>query len=126
MRHPTEDRAFRLDPGVRPLRYQATLSVDLAGRSFRGEARVDVSLAAPARELVLHALGLELTGARVRAGGRALSAEPGPSAESQSQASRRPAFFPLRTVVRSRMARASTSPMPVSIRSARSTSASIW
>jgi puromycin-sensitive aminopeptidase len=39
MPHPTEDRNYRLPLHVRPLRYAAALSLDLAGHAFRGRGR---------------------------------------------------------------------------------------
>jgi puromycin-sensitive aminopeptidase len=74
MAHPTDDRAFRLPADVRPVRYQARLAVDLAARSFRGELRLDLRLARPATEVVLHGAGLTLERAEAVAGGRAQAA----------------------------------------------------
>ena len=72
MAHPTEDRNFRLSPDVRPTAYEAMLSIDLAARRFAGTIRIDLALAAPTAELVLHATGLDLARARVRTGGEEL------------------------------------------------------
>jgi puromycin-sensitive aminopeptidase len=74
MGHPTDDRAFRLSTDVRPVRYRARLAVDLAGRAFAGELRLELRLARPAAELVLHGVGLRVTRARVQSGGRTLDA----------------------------------------------------
>ncbi|WP_242393030.1 M1 family metallopeptidase [Anaeromyxobacter oryzisoli] len=72
MPHPTDDRTFRLPTSVRPTAYDASLSVDLDGRRFSGTIRIAVALAAPAEELVLHAAGLAVERASVRAAGRDL------------------------------------------------------
>jgi len=74
MTHPAADRAFRLGPEVRPVHYEAFLSVDLAGRAFRGELTIELQLARPADELVLHAAGLAISRAVLQVGGRALEA----------------------------------------------------
>jgi puromycin-sensitive aminopeptidase len=60
MPHPTEDKSFRLSPGIRPSSYVATVTVDLAARTFSGDMVIAIRLDAPAREIVLHALELEL------------------------------------------------------------------
>ena len=61
MAHPTDDRNFRLPASPRPARYQARLSLDLEARCFAGEAAIDLDLAEPADEIVLHAVGLEIS-----------------------------------------------------------------
>jgi len=75
MAHPTDDKNFRLPPDVRPSAYDARLSVDLEARRFSGTERIDLTLARPCDEIILHAAELELTGARVRAGGQERDAE---------------------------------------------------
>src|SRR5512137_2029523 len=67
--HPTDDAAFRLPPDVRPLSYDAALSVDVAGRRFEGTMRLGLRLERAAGEVVLHAAGLTLTRAVAEAGG---------------------------------------------------------
>ncbi len=94
MRHPTEDRAFRLDPGIRPLRYDARLSVDLAGRAFSGELTLALSLAREASELVLHAAGLRLTRCACEVGGRLLEGSATPVAASETVRLAFPAALP--------------------------------
>jgi puromycin-sensitive aminopeptidase len=74
MSHPTDDRAFRLPDDVRPTHVEATLRVDLAGRAFRGSGRLALALGRETRELVLHALELEISHAVLHAGGEALPA----------------------------------------------------
>ncbi len=70
MPHATDDKNFRLPPHIRPSAYEAKLSVDLEGRRFSGTERIDLILARPCDEIILHAAELEPTGARVRAGGQ--------------------------------------------------------
>ncbi|MGB8931224.1 MAG: M1 family metallopeptidase, partial [Anaeromyxobacteraceae bacterium] len=70
MTHPTDDSAFRLPEGIRPLRYDAHLEVDPEARTFKGELRLSLTLARPATEIVLHAIDLSIRHAAVRAGGR--------------------------------------------------------
>ncbi len=69
MAHPTADRNYRLPLHVRPTAYDAMLSVDLDGRRFAGTLRIELTLSEPAPEIVLHAAGLDVARARVRAGG---------------------------------------------------------
>jgi puromycin-sensitive aminopeptidase len=74
MSHPTSNRNFRLPTSVRPVRYDARLSIDLEARTFAGSEHVDLVLEAPTREIVLHAAGLEVSRSRATAaGGRALA-----------------------------------------------------
>jgi puromycin-sensitive aminopeptidase len=63
---PTEDRNYRLPPSPRPTRYAASLSLDLAGRSFTGRETISLELARPADEIVLHAAELTVTSAVLR------------------------------------------------------------
>ena len=67
--HPTSDAAFRLPLDVRPLGYDAALSVDIDGRRFSGELTLRLQLGRSADELVLHATGLEVTRAVAEGGG---------------------------------------------------------
>jgi alanyl aminopeptidase len=63
--------AERLPPlgdEARPLRYRLAFTVDPAAPRFRGAAEIDVHLAAPAKSVILHALGLRILSARVIAG----------------------------------------------------------
>jgi puromycin-sensitive aminopeptidase len=69
MAHPTEDPAFRLPEGTRPLHYGAELSVDPAAKAFAGKLRLSLSLSHPTTEIVLHAAGLDIHQASVHAGG---------------------------------------------------------
>ncbi|HET6922221.1 MAG TPA: M1 family aminopeptidase [Anaeromyxobacteraceae bacterium] len=74
MPHATEDRNFRLPLHVRPLRYAAMLSLDLAGRAFRGRETVELAVSRATDEIVLHGADLAVARAAVRAGGRSLVA----------------------------------------------------
>jgi len=67
--HPTDDRNFRLPPHVRPLLYAAELSIDLEGRRFEGRETISLRIDEPADEIILHAVGLEIASAQVRASG---------------------------------------------------------
>jgi puromycin-sensitive aminopeptidase len=69
MAHPTQSRNFRLDPSVRPVRYAATLSVDVEGRRFSGALQLDLALPRSSAELVLHAAGIAVGVARAAAAG---------------------------------------------------------
>ncbi|NVJ23491.1 MULTISPECIES: M1 family metallopeptidase [Myxococcus] len=68
MAHPTEDKNFRLPTAVRPSRYAATLTLDLDAKSFSGQQTVDVELAEPTREIILHAIALQLGDVTFRSG----------------------------------------------------------
>ena len=48
--HATSDAAFRLPLDVRPLGYDATLSVDLEGRRFSGTLSLSLQLGAAAEK----------------------------------------------------------------------------
>ncbi|WP_338863241.1 M1 family metallopeptidase [Myxococcus stipitatus] len=85
MAHPTEDKNFRLPTTVRPQRYAATLTLDLGAKSFTGQQTVDVELSAPTREIILHAIALELGEVTFRSGGtqlKASSIRPMPASET--------------------------------------------
>jgi puromycin-sensitive aminopeptidase len=69
MPHPTDDRSYRLPAGVRPRRYDAALEVDLDGKRFSGRIRVDLAIAEPADELVLHAAELTIPRATLHQAG---------------------------------------------------------
>jgi puromycin-sensitive aminopeptidase len=69
MAHPTDDRNYRLPGHVRPVAYNAALSVDLDAKAFSGTLRVALALERPADEIVLHAAGLHVSRALARAGG---------------------------------------------------------
>jgi alanyl aminopeptidase len=57
----------RLPPDVRPLHYALDLVVDPATPRFSGRARIKVKIAAPTRVVVLHARGLDIRRASLRA-----------------------------------------------------------
>lgn len=68
MAHPTDDKNFRLPTTLRPRRYTATVTLDLEGRAFTGEQRVELELSQPTTEIILHANALELGEVTFRAG----------------------------------------------------------
>ncbi len=63
---------FRLPATARPSRYEATLTVDLARKRFFGEGRIELALAQPTREIILHANGPALLSARLETKGATL------------------------------------------------------
>ncbi len=81
---PITDAAYRLPLEVRPLRYDALLSVDVEGRRFQGELTLSLRLDSPAAELVLHAIELEVTSAVAEAGGGRQPATVTPVAVSET------------------------------------------
>jgi puromycin-sensitive aminopeptidase len=54
------DRDFRLAKNVRPVRYDLHIDVDLEAWRFVGREVIDVTIEAPTRALVLHAVDLEI------------------------------------------------------------------
>ncbi len=81
---PISDAAFRLPLDVRPLRYDAVLSVDVEGRCFEGQLTLSLQLGRDAKELILHATGLELTRAVAESGGAEQAATVTPVAVSET------------------------------------------
>ncbi|MFP2927126.1 M1 family metallopeptidase [Pyxidicoccus sp. 3LG] len=69
MAHPTEDKNFRLPTSIRPRRYAATLTLDLEAKSFSGQQTLDLELAEPSKEIILHAIALQLGDVTLRVGG---------------------------------------------------------
>ncbi|MFP2912437.1 M1 family metallopeptidase, partial [Pyxidicoccus sp. 3LFB2] len=69
MAHPTEDKNFRLPTTIRPRRYVATVTLDLDARTFSGQQTIELELAEPATEIILHAIALQLGEVTFRAGG---------------------------------------------------------
>jgi len=60
--------AFRLPTDARPTRYALRFELDLDAWRFRGHERCELVVERPRRELVLHALDLEITGALAMSG----------------------------------------------------------
>ncbi len=56
---------FRLATDVRPSRYELRFDLDLEGWRSSGRARIELSIARPAREVTLHACDLDLSVARL-------------------------------------------------------------
>jgi puromycin-sensitive aminopeptidase len=69
MAHPTEDKNFRLPTSIRPRRYAATLTLDMDAKTFSGQQTIDLELAEPSKEIILHAIALQLGEVTFRAGG---------------------------------------------------------
>jgi len=72
MAHPTDDRKYRLPREVRPTAYDAALTIDLSAGRFTGQIQIDLDLAAPVEELVLHAAELRVERAALRSAGSEL------------------------------------------------------
>ncbi|WP_163999469.1 M1 family metallopeptidase [Pyxidicoccus caerfyrddinensis] len=69
MAHPTEDKNFRLPNTIRPRRHVATVTLDLDARAFSGQQTIELELAEPSKEIILHAIALQLGEVTFRAGG---------------------------------------------------------
>jgi puromycin-sensitive aminopeptidase len=69
---PPTDRNYRLPRSIRPVRYDAFLSLDLERGAFTGKIRISLSIEREAAWIALHAAGLEVTRATVLVGGTAL------------------------------------------------------
>jgi len=76
--------AFRLSADAHPTRYGLRFDLDLDAWRFRGHESCDLVLDRPRRELVLHALDLEISGPVARSGDRVLMprVEPRPPDET--------------------------------------------
>src|SRR5207302_866946 len=61
-------RNFRLSKSVRPSRYELRFELDLDGWHSTGQARVFLVLDAPAREITLHAVDLDIKSAAIEGG----------------------------------------------------------
>ena len=70
MAHPTADKNFRLPETIHPERYDAHLAIDLREKRFSGKQTVQLRVAAPTNEVVLHAVELNVSRAvaRLKAG----------------------------------------------------------
>jgi puromycin-sensitive aminopeptidase len=66
----TDDRDFRLPRDVLPRRFQSTLTLDIDGRTFGGEAELTLTVDRPVRSIVLHAVNLTVAHAEVHSAGR--------------------------------------------------------
>src|SRR5438105_2828183 len=66
---------FRLPHDVRPTRYRAELAPDLGPDRFDGRMDIELSLGRARKEIVLHAIELDLGRAEARASGRTITAE---------------------------------------------------
>jgi puromycin-sensitive aminopeptidase len=75
---------FRLPPDVRPLRYVATIRVDLGAGRFEGDLTILTRLDRPRSELHLHGVDLELSAAAAERDGHTLPARWTPDVESET------------------------------------------
>lgn len=64
------DAAYRLPTHVTPRSYRLALTPDLASWTFQGEETIEVQVARPVRQIVLHAVDLEVGVASVQVGRR--------------------------------------------------------
>jgi puromycin-sensitive aminopeptidase len=69
----TLGKNFRLPTDVKPVRYSAHLAPDLKAGAFEGRMELEIRLDKPRREVVLHAVGLEISRARARGASKAVS-----------------------------------------------------
>src|ERR1700682_5264113 len=81
--HVTLGKNFRLPTDCKPVRYSAHLAPDLEKGAFEGRMEIEVRLAAPRREIHLHAVGLGVSRARARVRDRSFKAAV--SAEEESE-----------------------------------------
>lgn len=67
---PTRTHPFRLDPRVRPARYQLSIEVDPSrSREYRGVVEIELALTKPARQIVLHAADMQIVSAHAQVAG---------------------------------------------------------
>ncbi|MGA8889989.1 MAG: M1 family metallopeptidase, partial [Anaeromyxobacteraceae bacterium] len=81
---PPTDRNYRLPGSVRPVRYDAFLSIDPERGAFHGRLTIALALASPSREIVLHAVGLRVTAASLSAAGSSRTATVTPHEASET------------------------------------------
>ena len=67
--------ALRLPSTITPSRYAVTFEPDLGKGTFAGEESIELDVKAPASTIVLHAVDLAISEARVRAGSETLTAQ---------------------------------------------------
>ena len=77
---PSLGKNFRLPRTVLPRAYRAELAVDLQHDTFEGTVAIDVTLAEPAAQVHLHAVGLTITTATAHVAG---TSQPGRAAATQ-------------------------------------------
>jgi puromycin-sensitive aminopeptidase len=63
-----DKRNFRLSKSVRPTRYELRFDLDLDTWTSRGRERIGITLDAPAREIVLHSVDLNIERASIEGG----------------------------------------------------------
>lgn len=67
--------AQRLPQNVTPSHYKLSLDPSIEQKSFSGEETIDVNLAQPSKEIVLHSLDLDISSAEISASGSVQNAE---------------------------------------------------
>ncbi|NVJ04916.1 M1 family metallopeptidase [Myxococcus sp. AM001] len=75
--------ALRLPDSVRPTRYALDLKLLPAEPTFSGSVSIDVDVSEPVRQVWLHGQDLEVSQARIEAGGRTLEARPVTASEGR-------------------------------------------
>ena len=94
MSHPTADKNFRLSLEVLPERYAVSLRVEPAARTFSGKTSIDLKLAAPQPELILHGIDLEVARAIYRYGSQTAEAQVEAAPTSETLILKFPAELP--------------------------------
>ncbi len=61
-----QSAAYRLPPEVRPKRYELTLRSDVLEETFSGRVEIEIEVASPTNEIVLNAVELDISDAKVR------------------------------------------------------------
>ncbi len=74
MREVSMAKVARLLDQIIPERYVLDIDVDMEGFRFSGDEKVGFNLVEPSRELIFHATGLEVSGAKLTGGATATSA----------------------------------------------------
>ncbi|ABF89934.1 peptidase, M1 (aminopeptidase N) family [Myxococcus xanthus DK 1622] len=75
--------ALRLPDSVRPTRYALDLKLLPAEPTFSGSVSIDVDVSEPVRQVWLHGQDMEVSQARIEAGGRTLEARPVTASEGR-------------------------------------------
>jgi puromycin-sensitive aminopeptidase len=77
--HDLESKDFRLSHTIRPKRYAFTLKLDLSAGRFAGSGAIDITLAEPTSDVVLHGVDLDV---RARVGDRAATVSVHPRSQT--------------------------------------------
>ncbi|MDY7227835.1 M1 family metallopeptidase [Hyalangium rubrum] len=68
MAHATDDKNFRLSRDVLPRRYVSTVTLNMDERTFSGSQTIELEVASPTNEIILHGISLQLSKVAFRAG----------------------------------------------------------